>query len=82
MSSKLVLKTGNGIIQTGNGINFPILRPWIKNIISIMNPIYKTGFGVHGKDGKSIVKEVFFDLRFGNRRNNSISCLDDSVSCF
>jgi len=34
-----------------------------------------------GTNEKHSVKEVF-DQRPGSERNNSISCLDDSISCF
>ena len=48
MSSKLVFKTGNWIIQTGNGIISPTSRPLIKNffcnISSILTKEFKIGF--------------------------------------
>ena len=32
-SAKLLLKTGNGVIQTGNGTFYPISRPQIKRLL-------------------------------------------------
>ena len=48
MSSKLIFKTENGIIQTGNGNIYPISRQMIKNffhnIFSILAKEFKIDF--------------------------------------
>ena len=57
MSSKLIFRRGNGIIQTGNGIVYPISRPLIKNFFYQM-------FLIHTKE---------FKIDFQNRKWNYLS---------
>ena len=59
--------------EIGEIIPFPV---WI-----IPFPVFKTRFKLVDKILKHFVKEVF-DQSSGNRRINSISCLDNSISCF
>ena len=44
-------------------------------------PVLKTNFEPFGSNKKHFVKKVL-DQRLGSGRNNSISCLDNSISCF
>ena len=57
----------------GEIIPFPA---WI-----IQFPVLKINFETLGTNEKGIVREVF-DKRPGSLRNNSVSCLDKSISCF
>ena len=57
----------------GEIIPFPV---WM-----IPFPVLKINFKPLGTNERHLVKEVF-DQRPGSRRNNSISCLDNSISCF
>ena len=60
-------------LKVGEIILFPI---WI-----ILFPVLKINFEPHRTNEKHFLKKVF-DQRPGSWRNNSISCLDDSISCF
>ena len=60
-------------LKVGEIIPFPV---WI-----ISFPVLKIEFELLGSNEKHFVRDVF-DQRLGSGRSNSISCLDDSISCF
>ena len=49
--------------------------------LMILFPVLKIELEPSGSNEKHLVKEVF-DQKPGSWRKNSISCLDDSISCF
>ena len=51
-STKLIFKTGNRIIQTGNGIISPTYRPLIKNFFYKMSPICSKWFRIDSQNRK------------------------------
>ena len=56
MSSKLVLKTGKGIIQTGNGINSPTSWAPLKKNVSYKIFLTLTSLKLALKTGKGIIQ--------------------------